>query len=302
MTAVKLADVTAASVAEPSESSLVVYLGDDVTVSGTTMIGEYAKTSYRINSAAVCGEDVALTTNDLEGYGVWVVYTPDTYNTVSHVYVGKALGETANMIATVKEGTATTENLFDVNNETWTYTGTNGASVTLTAAALNNATFTVNNSGKYTLSNVTQWKPFTVKSENGNVINSYYVKLESEVSNTFGLSGVGTLTVQRNVIGSNIKTVYNTLQDALDNASVVTLTYSDGNKVSLNSTDEYVAVGVYNNKTEALAGAATDLAIVSGDGHNTTAEITSANIAKGTTIVAAFSSGWTNYYVAYVVE
>ena len=98
VTKVALSTVTATAVATP-EDSQVIYLGDAVTVTGNTMISEYAdatsheKTSYRVNNAVVCGEDVALTTSDLEGYGVWVVYTDDAYNTVSHVYVGEALSE-----------------------------------------------------------------------------------------------------------------------------------------------------------------------------------------------------------------
>ena len=101
---VALATVNTKNVSAPETTSKIVYLGDDVKVNGNTMIGEYNTTSYRIDNAAACGEDVELTTSELDGYGVWVVYTTGTYNTVSHIYVGTALGESTALTVSSKVG------------------------------------------------------------------------------------------------------------------------------------------------------------------------------------------------------
>ena len=191
---VALATVNTKNVSAPETTSKIVYLGDDVKVNGNTMIGEYNTTSYRIDNAAACGEDVELTTSELDGYGVWVVYTTGTYNTVSHIYVGTALGETATMTATVTSNNVSEKNLFDVDNETWTYKNA-GAQATLSVVLHDNATLKVDNSGTFSITAETN-KPFTVVSEAGNVTYDYVVKITpAVVPDTVPLSKDYTLYV-----------------------------------------------------------------------------------------------------------
>lgn len=250
VTKVELADATAASVAEPSESSLVVYLGDDVTVSGTTMIGEYAKTSYRINSAAVCGEDVALTTNDLEGYGVWVVYTPDTYNTVSHVYVGKALNETAAANIYVNKVEAANKINFDngdydASTQTWskTITGPAADSANLTALAWDNATLSTweNQTGTYGSATVGK---ISVTSEAGNNTVNYAITREAEEVTTLENAVKYIRNGNDNAVLAQDVNVYFDIETAAANA------------ITLQNDNKYVNAVLYTD-TELLSNYAT---------------------------------------------
>ena len=78
-----------------------IYLGDDVAVNGNNLTSEYDKDQYHMDADTVAlGKNVALTTEDLDGYGVWVVYSGTTYQTVAQVYVGEALGENADFTLT----------------------------------------------------------------------------------------------------------------------------------------------------------------------------------------------------------
>ena len=87
----------------------VIYLGDNVEVGNGVLISEYDDSSYYVGSTpVVVGENVALTTDNLNGYGVWVVYTPSVYNTVSYVYVGTALSENVGASVSVTYNTSNT--------------------------------------------------------------------------------------------------------------------------------------------------------------------------------------------------
>ena len=221
---VALSTMNSTAVDAPAATSHVVYLGDDVTVGNGVLVSEYAgRTSYYVNNAVVLGQYSnlsELSTAALDGYGVWVVYTPGVYNTVSHVYVGTALNESANMFATVKEGTATVgTNLFDVDDETWTYTGDAGDQVTLSVSVAAGATLTGNVTENVTLLSAdTHNKPFTVVSEAGNVTHDYTVKLTGNAAVVTVNLAAGEYTLY---VGSAIQDqptlAYENKADALDN-------------------------------------------------------------------------------------
>ena len=165
------------------------YVGSDVTVDGKTMIDSYAGVVYRVNNAETYGENVALTTDALEGEGVWLIYTTaTTRNTASQVYVGEALGETAGMDADVlyvdgDDSIIATFNYFSVNGQKWEPKLLEGTTVKLVVNAVNAATITNwyshDNSYTYTM-DVTHNKQFEVTSESGATVNTYYVALTPE--------------------------------------------------------------------------------------------------------------------------
>ena len=112
-------------------------------------------------------------------------------------------------------------------------------------------------------------------------------------SDVQALTGRGTVSVGGNTIATNISSAYKTLEDALENATEVNITYAASQNVTSTSTLEWTAVGVYANDTVAKDASLTT---------SSATDTVSANIASGTCIVVAYSQNFVNYYVAYIVK
>jgi hypothetical protein len=144
-----LSTVAGTAVDVPTGSS-VIYLGDNVTVGNGILVSEYAATSYYVANATVLGTYTSvsqLSTTSLSGRGVWVVYTSGVYNTVSHVYVGTALSETASASIYLNDNTHTnsllsgyTETGTPVSKRALTIYGTGTDTAVLNAVANDNGT------------------------------------------------------------------------------------------------------------------------------------------------------------------
>ena len=262
------ADVTlstaanAIGVVAPSAASRVIYLGDDVTVSNNTMVSEYANVSYRVDGAVVCGQNVALTTDALDGYGVWVVYTAGVYNTVSHVYVGTALNEVAAANVYLNgAGTALTGYTVGGTARALTYaltvTGPTADNANLTATALFRGTLGTWANQNDTYGNATTGS-ITVTSESGSHTATYNItrqasapaKTQAVTSNwsyTFNSAIVDEPTCyQKTAAGTDLDAV----KAALANAKTVSLAdiTPDGSSYTIkltNASGGYYTIAVY---------------------------------------------------------
>ena len=249
-----LSTVDPKTVATPEDSS-VIYLGDAVTVSGNTMVGEYGPTSYRVNNAVVCGKDVDLTTNDLEGYGVWVVYTGDAYNTASYVYVGEALSENTGAAVTVTydtnktmaatpDGTAFKATLPDGSKmNKWVATAESNLA-TITAVSGDTSTYA---------------GTFTVVAENG-AQKTYTVNVTEPAANQ-AVNMIESVTLNTDSHILTVPTSYETAAEAVNNAVKITMTTDETQAYNLAVTTKTVNGGVhaygaiqgYGDKAAALA-------------------------------------------------
>ena len=254
VTNVALSTVTATAVATPEDSS-VVYLGDNVTVKGNTMIDEYDGTSYRVNNAVVCGEDVALTTSDLEGYGVWVVYTDDAYNTVSHVYVGEALSEDTGAAVTV---TYDKDKTMAATPDGTTFKATlpDGSKMNkwVATAESNLATIKAVSGDTSTYAGT-----FTVVAENG-AQKTYTVNVTEPAANQ-AVNMIESVTLNTDSHILTVPTSYETAAEAVNNAVKITMTTDETQAYNLAVTTKTVNGGVhaygaiqgYGDKAAALA-------------------------------------------------
>ena len=260
VTDVDLSIVTAAAVATP-EDSQVIYLGDAVTVTGNTMISEYVdatsheKTSYRVNNAVVCGEDVALTTSDLEGYGVWVVYTDDAYNTVSHVYVGEALSEDTGATVDVTYNTNKTM-AATLKDTTFTAILPDGSKMNKWVATAESDLATIKDvSGDTSIDAGT----FTVVAENG-AQKTYTVNVTEPAANQ-AVNMIESVTLNTDSHILTVPTSYETAAEAVNNAVKITMTTDETQAYKLAVTTKTVNGGVhaygaiqgYGDKAAALA-------------------------------------------------
>ena len=298
-----LSTVDPKTVATPEDSS-VIYLGDAVTVSGNTMVGEYGPTSYRVNNAVVCGKDVDLTTNDLEGYGVWVVYTGDAYNTASYVYVGEALSENTGAAVTVTYDTDKTM-AATLDGTTFKATLPDGATFAQwTAKANSNLAMVTPTSGTNATSDT-----FTVTAENGEqetytvnvTVTSAKAQLVSGADWTYKF-GDAVVDAPNCYAPTANGTTLDAVKMALDNAKKISLkdlaVAADGKyTIAVTSASTtYHAIAVYSSYADAAKAGLTSLTTVNAKWENA--------LASGYYIVvggSASASTACNYYEAFYI-
>ena len=298
-----LSTVDPKTVATPEDSS-VIYLGDAVTVSGNTMVGEYGPTSYRVNNAVACGKDVDLTTNDLEGYGVWVVYTGDAYNTASYVDVGEALSENTGAAVTVTYDTDKTM-AATLDGTTFKATLPDGATFAQwTAKANSNLAMVTPTSGTNATSDT-----FTVTAENGEqetytvnvTVTSAKAQLVSGADWTYKF-GDAVVDAPNCYAPTANGTTLDAVKMALDNAKKISLkdlaVAADGKyTIAVTSASTtYHAIAVYSSYADAAKAGLTSLTTVNAKWENA--------LASGYYIVvggSASASTACNYYEAFYI-
>ncbi len=268
-----LALITSGGAVVNTAATSAVYLGDDVEVGNGVLISEYDNTSYYMGSTpVVLGKNVPLTTDDLDGYGVWVVYNPSVYNTVSYVYVGTALGEDAGFVLKVNNPAGTT-----IDKEA----GSDDAIITLPSGSStgtlliepndSNAVILWDNdkgnswavsTGRETIDTITD--QLCVVSESGIY---RFIKIDVEVKVAAPANGAFnkidsvqlTHATAAAPITLDIPTSYNTVAEAVNDpvqiklaANVTNYTFDVNTVVLGGTTPTWGEIGIYGDKTAAL--------------------------------------------------
>ena len=280
-------------------ANMAIYLGDNFTLPTGTIMSEYDRENYTLGNAPVVGLTSDLTVADTNNYGVWVVYTPGINNTVSCVYVGTALNESADMTATVTEGTTTVwTDEFTTDEQTETYTGDAGDRVTLTVTVAAGATLTGNVSEPVTLlANDTHNKVFAVTSEAGNVTNDYYVKLTGEAANAaMTLEGI-----HLNDEWSAAPVGSADLDEALENAKDVNLPVATLATLTVDAGNTWGSVKAFDSITDVDANQMTALASISNSTLGSEATTAISGINEGSYLVIMLYNNIGGTHIAYYV-
>ena len=252
----------------------VIYLGDNVEVGNGVLISEYDDSSYYVGSTpVVVGENVALTTDNLNGYGVWVVYTPSVYNTVSYVYVGTALSEDAGFVLEVNNPAGTTIKKDASGDAIITLPSGSSTGTLLIEPNDSNAVIWWNNNkgGTWTVSSgsetidTTNTDRLRVVSESGSIYRSItidvVVKVADPANGAFNKIDSVQLTHASTAapITLDIPTSYNTVAEAVNDpvqiklaANVTNYTFDVNTVVLGGNTPTWGEIGIYGDKAAAL--------------------------------------------------
>ena len=250
----------------------VIYLGDDVTVSGNNLTSEYDRDQYHMDAdTEALGMDVALTTSELEDHGVWVVYTGTTYKTVSHVYVGTALSETAEAnIYLNGSGTPLTGYTQGGTAIALTYTtsisGPSADAANLAATALHNGKITSDWRANGTYGDATT-AAFVVTSESGSHTARYEITRVADDPKATSLTAGWTIRFNNSLVDeptcyqpTGTGTASDALKAALDHAKTLSLSAirEDGDnsftiKLGNDNGAGYYDVEVYTGYADAAA-------------------------------------------------